>query len=933
MSDTNNSEGDNKLRLKAPRRIVLKKTVEGGTIKQNFSHGRSKSVVVEVRRKKSFVNAAAEEEQKRKSASADGAGRDAKPPPKPKEAPKQHILEPLSPEERAKRLQAKREAEAQAKIEAEAAAKREAEAAEQAKIEAEETAKREAEAAEQAKIAAEEAAKIEAEETAKREAEEAAKREAEAANAKSEETVEAVSELQAEEEPAAQEPEVAQKPAAEEPAEEMRAEAPAAEEPEEEMRAEEPPRNMTKAQREDMARKKTEDLVSKRLAQLEELREQKRRDDLRQKEIAANATRERTDDEGGRSGGRRKKGKRGGDDSEDRTIRMKGGKRGRRDKRSSEQMMPTAPIVREVIIPETITVGELANRMAVKSSEVIKNLFSQGMMVTINQTLDQDTATLLVEEMGHKPKAVSEAAAIEEELGAVVDTEETLMERPPIITVMGHVDHGKTSLLDAIRSTDVTSREHGGITQHIGAYQVTLESGKKITFLDTPGHAAFTAMRARGAHITDIVVLVVAADDGVMPQTIEAISHAKSAGAPIVVAVNKMDKPEANPDRVMQQLTEYELVPEDWGGDTIFCKLSAKSGDGVAELEEMLLLQAEILNLRANPDNERTRGVIVEANLDRGRGAVATCLIENGTLRVGDICVVGHEWGRVRGLTNDKGDQVSEALPAMPVEIIGLSGVPLAGDELVVVPDERRAREIADFRVRATKEKEQAKMAPAKLDDIFDQISQGEVTEVKVVIKADVQGSVEAVADALTKIKHDEVAVKVIHTGVGGINESDVMLAVASEAIVLGFNVRADAKGRDLAKREGVDMRFYNVIYDLVDDITQALEGQLAPKVEEKVLGHAQVREVFRISKVGNVAGCLVTDGIIQKDAFARLLRDNVVIYEGPLSALKRFKDDVKEVREGMECGISLEKYNDIKNDDVIEVYIQKEIKQTISAQ
>ncbi|MEG3638326.1 translation initiation factor IF-2 [Magnetococcus sp. PR-3] len=957
MSDNKTSEGDNKLQLKAPRRIVLKKTVEGSSIKQNFAHGRSKSVAVEVRRKKTFLKPGAKDgtllkdqekpdevEEKKDNAKSGKRGQD-----------ERHILRPLTPEE----IEAKQK---------ELDAKRLADEAEAKRIAEEEAAQRKIEEAEAKRVAEEEAAQRKAEEAeAKRVAEEEAKRKAEEAAVTAKQA--AVEETPVAEKPAAEAPAPTKEKApavakvaadtdkkaskkAEKPAKtEAKANKPAAETApvakesapaEEEMVEEKPKKKLSKAQREEMARRKTEDLVSKRLNQLEELREQKRIQDARKEAEAAQAKKEkpaaavvpgRTPREAPANenygGGRRKNKKY--QDNEDR-LQQPRGKGRRRKQQRAEPQPPPAPVFREVIVPETITVGELANRMAVKSSEVIKLLFAQGMMVTINQTLDQDTAVLVVEELGHTPKSISEAAAIEAELSAGEDAADDLITRPPVITVMGHVDHGKTSLLDAIRSTDVTSREHGGITQHIGAYQVQLASGDKITFLDTPGHSAFTAMRARGAHVTDIVVLVVAADDGVMPQTIEAINHAKSAKVPIVVAVNKIDKPDANPDRVMQQLSEHELIPEDWGGDTIFVPVSAKSGQGIDTLEEMLLLQAEVLNLQGNPDKKRARGTIIEANLDRGRGAVATCLVQNGTLRVGDICVVGNEWCRVRAMNNDRGKQLNEAPPSMPVELIGLSGVPHAGDELVAVNDERRAREIAEFRHQKDKEAVQAKQQPAtKLEDMFEHIEQGEVEELNVVLKADVQGSVEAVADALRKIKHEQIEVRVIHTGVGGINESDVMLAVASGAITVGFNVRADAKARDLAKREQMDLRFYNVIYDLVDDIKLALEGRLAPTVEEKVLGHAQVREVFRISKIGNVCGCLVTDGTIQRNANLRVLRQNVVIYEGPVSALKRFKDDVKEVREGFECGISIEKYNDVKVDDVLECFIEEEVKQTLS--
>ncbi|MBF0098533.1 MAG: translation initiation factor IF-2 [Magnetococcales bacterium] len=686
-------------------------------------------------------------------------------------------------------------------------------------------------------------------------------------------------------------------------------------------------KKLTRAQREDVARKKTDALVAKRLSQLDEMRRQKQEvDEKRKLDSAVPAPAKAVLNKTGRV---KYKGKAIIEEDEKQVPMRRSRSPAAKNKFTRRDESQTlGPVIREVIVPDLITVGELAGRMAVKSSEVIKRLMAQGMMLTINQVLDQETAVLVVEEMGHKAKMVSEAATIDAELSDAASAEEAMQERPPVVTVMGHVDHGKTSLLDAIRKSDVASREFGGITQHIGAYQVTMANGSSITFLDTPGHAAFTAMRARGAHVTDIVVLVVAADDGVMPQTIEAINHAKEAKVPIVVAINKIDKQGVNLDRVTQQLADHGLVPEDWGGETIFVKVSAHTGQGIETLEEMILLQAEVLSLQADVD-QRARGAIIEAKLDKGRGPVATCLVQNGTLRVGDIFVAGTEWGKIRSLIDDKGRTVSEALPAMPVEIIGFSGIPEAGDDLVTVPDERRAKEIAAFRMRKSKERGQAKHAP-QMDDIFNQIQRAESDEVRVIIKGDVRGSVEAVAESLNKIVHEAVRVNVIHVGVGGINESDVMLAAASNAIIVGFNIRADAKSRDLAKREQVDIRFYTVIYDLMDDITQALEGKLKPLVEETVVGRAKVRELFRISKVGLVAGCMVIEGIINRKSKIRLLRDNVVIYTGDMQALKRFKDDAKEVREGMECGICLDKFSDIKDGDVIEAFTSMEVRQTI---
>ncbi|MEO5378926.1 MAG: translation initiation factor IF-2 [Magnetococcus sp. DMHC-6] len=694
-------------------------------------------------------------------------------------------------------------------------------------------------------------------------------------------------------------------------------------------------RKLSRAQREDVARVKTDALVAKRLGQLESLRTQKRLDDERKILSVRDDEKNR---EILRTKGKRKdkkgvvqsdvvvKGAPGSSGTEKSTYRT-----GRDKFRPREEPVPVGPVVRDVIIPETITVGDLANRTAVKSSEVIKLLFKQGMMVTINHILDQDTAVLVVEEMGHRAKLVSKEAAVEAELADSVDVEADLIIRPPVVTIMGHVDHGKTSLLDAIRKTDVAARESGGITQHIGAYQVLMEDGNRITFLDTPGHAAFTAMRARGAKVTDVVVLVVAADDGMMPQTIEAINHAREAKVPIVVAINKIDKPAANPDRVMQQLADYNLLPEAWGGETIFVNVSAKTGQGLDTLKEMILLQSEILNLQANAA-KKGRGVIIEAKLDKGRGAVATCLVQNGTLRVGDIFVVGTEWGKIRGLLDYNGKVVTEATPATPVEIIGLSGVPEAGDELVTLVDEKRAREIASYHMMRLKEKEQAKQTGNANPDIFNQIgTQEKVTEIKALIKGDVRGSVEAVSEAIRKITHKEVVIHVIHTGVGGINESDIMLAMASGATVVGFNVRADAKAREMAKKAGIEMHFYSIIYDVLDDFTTALEGKLRPTIRETILGRTLVKEVFRISGVGMIAGCLVVDGLVHRQARVRLVRDHVVVHDGAITTLKRYKDDVKEVRAGMECGIGLDRYNDIKENDSMEIYVQEEFRTTIT--
>ena len=584
------------------------------------------------------------------------------------------------------------------------------------------------------------------------------------------------------------------------------------------------------------------------------------------------------------------------------------------------QQAPAGPAgPREVTIPETITVAELANRMARRSVDIIKVLMKNGHMATANDVIDADTAELVAAEYGHTVKRVAESDVLEGLKGAA-DTEEARVARPPVVTVMGHVDHGKTSLLDALRKTDVVSGEAGGITQHIGAYQVTLKGGHKITFLDTPGHAAFTAMRGRGAKVTDLVILVVAADDGVMPQTVEAIAHAKAAHVPIIVAVNKIDKGDANPQRVKTELLQHEIQVEELGGETLAIEVSATKGTNLDKLEEAILLQAELLDLKANPERS-AEGAVIEAKLDRGRGPIATVLVQRGTLKVGDIVVAGSEWGRVRLLQNDRGETVTTAGPATPVEVLGLSGAPEAGDEMVVVENEARAREVTEYRARKRREARQASSSRQTLDQLLKTRDSGEKRLLPLVIKADVQGSSEAIQGALAKLGTDEVAVQVLQSGVGGITESDVILAHASGAGVIGFNVRADKLARERAKRDGVDIRYYNIIYNVVDDIKAVLSGMLAPEVREKLLGNAQILEVFTISKVGKVAGCRVTDGVVRRGAKVRLIRDNVVIHEGDLSTLKRFKDEVREVQSGQECGMAFANYQDMQKGDTIECF------------
>jgi translation initiation factor IF-2 len=591
--------------------------------------------------------------------------------------------------------------------------------------------------------------------------------------------------------------------------------------------------------------------------------------------------------------------------------------------------MPAEPIVREVLVPETITVADLAHKMAVKAAEVIKVLMKLGSMVTINQVLDQETAMIVVEEMGHvaKPAKLDQPDAFLEEAEAQ-HKDVPLEPRAPVVTVMGHVDHGKTSLLDYIRKTRVAHGEAGGITQHIGAYHVETPRGM-VTFLDTPGHEAFTAMRARGARATDIVILVVAADDGVMPQTKEAIHHAKAANVPLVVAVNKIDKPEANPDRVKQELVAESVVPEEYGGDSPFVPVSAKTGQGIDDLLEHVLLQAEVLELTA-PKETHAKGLIIESRLDKGKGPVATVLVQSGTLRRGDIVLAGAVYGRVRAMLDENGEPIDAAGPSIPVEIQGLSDVPMAGDEALALPDERKAREIALFRQGKFRDVKLAKQQAAKLENLFEQMGEGEVKSLPLIVKADVQGSQEALAHALQKLSTDEVKVNIIHAAVGGISESDVNLASASKAVIIGFNTRADASARKAAENTGVDIRYYNIIYDAVDEVKAALSGMLAPEKKENAIGLVEIRQVFRISRVGSVAGCYVLDGLVRRGSQVRLLRDNVVIWTGELDSLKRFKDDVREVKAGFECGLSLKNYNDIQEGDQLELFEIEEVARTL---
>ena len=589
---------------------------------------------------------------------------------------------------------------------------------------------------------------------------------------------------------------------------------------------------------------------------------------------------------------------------------------------------PAQVVKADVVIGETITVAELANKMAVKATEIIKTLMKMGEMVTINQVIDQETAQLVAEEMGHKV-ILRKENELEEAVMSDRDTDAELVTRAPVVTIMGHVDHGKTSLLDYIRKAKVAAGEAGGITQHIGAYHVETNDGKMITFLDTPGHAAFTSMRARGAKATDIVVLVVAADDGVMPQTIEAIQHAKAAGAPLVVAVNKIDKPEANPDRVEQELLQHEVISEKFGGDVQFVTVSAKKGTGIDELLDAIVLQSEVLELTAVKDGMAS-GVVIESYLDKGRGPVATILVQSGTLHKGDIVLCGFEYGRVRAMRDENGKEVEFAGPSIPVEVLGLSGVPAAGDEATVVRDEKKAREVALYRQGKFREVKLARQQKAKLENMFSNMTEGDVSELNVIVKADVQGSVEAIVQALNELSTEEVRVKVVGSGVGGITETDATLAAASNAIIVGFNVRADATARRVIENENIDLRYYSIIYELLNEIKAAMSGMLQPEFKQEIIGLAEVRDVFRHPKFGAIAGCMVTEGVVKRNNPIRVLRDNVVIFEGELESLRRFKDDVSEVRNGMECGIGVKNYNDVKVGDQIEVFEVVEVKRSI---
>ncbi len=805
-----------------------------GNVKQSFSHGRTKNVVVETKRKRVVVP--------KPGASKPGGG--ATPSGDPSRRPAG-----ISDAEMARRMKALQAAKAR---EVEEAAAREAQEKAREEERARRRAEQEAKEREQREAEEKARAKAEEEERKRQEAEEAAKRAAAA--------------------PVPEEPKAARSPASKP--------APAA-----------APRKQDR-EREQRGRGKG-------------------RDDNRRsgKLTLGQAT--------------------GGEGNRQRSMAAMKRKQERARQKAMGGTVEREKVIRDVQLPEAIMVSELANRMAERVADVVKSLMQMGMMVTQNQTIDADTAELIIEEFGHKVTRVSDSD-VEDVIKEVEDTEEDLQPRPPVITIMGHVDHGKTSLLDAIRDARVVAGEAGGITQHIGAYQVKTDGGTTLTFLDTPGHAAFTSMRSRGAQVTDIVVLVVAADDAVMPQTIEAINHAKAAEVPMIVAINKVDKPEANPDKVRTDLLQHEVIVEKMSGEVQDVEVSAVTGQGLDELLEAIALQAEILELKANPDRA-AQGAVIEAQLDVGRGPVATVLVQNGTLRQGDIFVVGEQYGKVRALINDKGDRVKEAGPSVPVEVLGLNGTPEAGDVLNVTETEAQAREIAAYREQAAKDKRAAAGAATTLEQLMQKAKEDEnVAELPILVKADVQGSAEAIVQAMEKIGNDEVRVRVLHSGVGAITETDVGLAEASGAPVMGFNVRANASARNTANQKGVEIRYYSVIYDLVDDVKAAASGLLSAEIREKFIGYAEIREVFKVTGVGKVAGCLVTEGVARRSAGVRLLRDNVVIHEGTLKTLKRFKDEVAEVQSGQECGMAFENYDDIRAGDVIEIFEREEVTRTL---
>ncbi len=855
MSD-GTSKGGGKLSLGKPGKLSLSKTVESGQVRQSFSHGRSKTVIVETKSRRSF-----ERNDTGDMKVVKGGAAAPRVPQEKNKLVSENPLDGLS------------EAERQARIRAlEGAARDE----ERRKQEIEEIERKAAEA----RARREEEERLKQEEAAAAEEE---KTDAAAAEAKSAESAD-------EPAPASVTEDTAVEPAVDLPI-------PPSENPDAAARA--------RAKLEPQAPADDKDKKNKGTMRLRS-GEQRRRSG---KMTVTQALE---------------------DDGENRGRSMAALRRAReREKQQNrERLSRGEKVLREVTIPEAISVGDLANRMAERAADVIKTLMKMGVMATVNEVLDADTAELVVSEFGHRAKRVSESD-VEDILIQPKKSDAAGLPRAPVVTIMGHVDHGKTSLLDALRATDVAAGEAGGITQHIGAYQVTMTTGASITFLDTPGHAAFTSMRQRGAQVTDIVVLVIAADDGIRPQTIEAINHAKAAEVPIIVAINKIDKEGANPNKAKQQLLEHSLVPEDMGGDVICVEVSATKRLNLDVLEETILLQAEVMELTADPAAE-ARGAVVEAKLEIGRGSVATVLVQNGTLRVGDIFVAGQEWGRVRALLDDKGRALTEAGPSVPVEVLGLQGTPQAGDEFIVLADESKAREIASYRQRKAREQQFTISGRGTLEQMFERVQAGEAEQLPIVVKTDVQGSLEALVSALEGLATDEVKVRVLHGAVGGITESDVTLAASTGGVILGFNVRANPQARDLAKRDGVDIRYYSIIYDAIDDMKSVLSGMLAPEEREEFLGYAEIREVFNITKAGKIAGCMITDGEVRRGAKVRLLRDDTVIYEGALKQLKRFKDDVKEVKSGYECGMAFENFEGMQVGDIVECFDIQSIKRKL---
>ena len=890
-------------RTQQERKISMTRK-ETSVIKQNDASGRAHTIQVEVRRKRVFVKnpqVLAEEQARLEAEARAEAARRAEEEAREAERRKaeEEARRKAAEEAERQRLEAERRAAEEraeaARLEAEAAKKRAEEEAARADDEARlKAARREAEKAKlEAEVAAATAKRMEADarrrEEARKKAEEEARRIREMMNRKS-------GVMTAKKAPKEEKPKDAPKPAAD-------------------AKAEQEKKAAQQQQRKNVKKAQQEARPAKPAHASEKKKGQK----------GGNAGNDRWGEEKDRRRGMKTRGE---DESSEKSGWRTARRSQDRNRRAEPAPQAVEPVVREVQVPETISVSDLAHKMSVKATEVIKTLMKMGQMVTINQMLDQDTAMIVVEEMGHKAIAAKpdDPEAILGELAEKQDYE--ALPRPPVVTIMGHVDHGKTSLLDYIRRAKVAAGEAGGITQHIGAYHVKTPRGI-VTFLDTPGHEAFTAMRARGAQATDIVILVVAADDGVMPQTKEAISHARAAGVPLVVAINKIDKPEANPERVKQELVANDVMPEEWGGDVPFCPVSAKTGQGVDELLENVLLQAEMLELKA-PVEGPARGLVIESRLDKGRGPVASILVQSGTLHRGDIVLVGAEFGRVRAMINELGKAQNTAGPSIPVEIQGLSGVPHAGDEVIVLNDERKAREIALFRQGKYRDVKLAKAHATNLANLFADVGEGEVKTLPLIIKADVQGSQEALIHALTKLSNDEVRVSVVHAAVGGISESDVNLASASKAVIIGFNVRADALARKLAETEGIDIRYYNIIYDAVDDVKAALGGMLSPEKRETPLGLVEIRQIIRVPKVGNIAGCRVLEGLIRRSAQVRLLRDNVVVWTGELASLKHFKDDVREVKAGMECGLSLKGYDDIRELDQLEVFEVTEVARTL---